>query len=103
MRIVYGGNEQGGTPLAGSFGDCSANIRVPNYRNRRGNMESSACIRDRFPTPGSGEAVSTSLDRPIDLPNMPACPSSLIRRLRFEAAGKTRRIRKLEILSGAWL
>ena len=66
-------------------------------------MESSACIRDRFPTPGSGEAVSTSLDRPIESPNMPACPSSLIRRLRFEAASKTRLIRKLEIFAGACL
>jgi len=64
-------------------------------------MESSACIRDRdrLPTPGSGEAVSTSLDRPIDLPNMPACPSSLIRRLRFEAASNVRRIGQFEMFA----
>jgi len=59
-------------------------------------MVSSACIRERFPTQGSGEAVSTSLDRPINFLSMPACPGSLIRRLRFEAASNARRIRQLE-------
>jgi len=66
-------------------------------------MVSSACIRERFPTQGSGEAVSTSLDRPINFLSMPACPGSLIRRLRFEAASNARRIRQLEIFAGACL
>jgi hypothetical protein len=64
-------------------------------------MESSACIQDRFPTPGIGEAVSTPLDRPIDLPNMPDYPRILMRHLRFEGASKVRRIRKSDIFARA--
>jgi hypothetical protein len=66
-------------------------------------MESLACIRNRFPTPGGGETVSTSLDRSIGLLNMPTYSNSLVNRLRFEAAGKVRRTMTLEIRTRAYL
>jgi hypothetical protein len=66
-------------------------------------MESSGCVRDRFLTRGSREAVSTSLNRLGDFPDMPAYPSSLVRRLRFEVTGKVGRTRKLDFLARACL
>jgi hypothetical protein len=66
-------------------------------------MKSADRIRDRLPTRGRGEAVSSSLNLPIDIPSMVSYSSRLVRRLPFEATSLVRRTRLLDILARALL
>jgi hypothetical protein len=86
-------------PVTASISVCPANVRVPGIHTQGEYMEISACIRDRFPTRGSREALSLSASRLIDSSNMPSYPSNPVRRPCFDAESKVRRTKKSDIFA----